>query len=143
MTSTLIDTNILLDVLGEKTPLHIWSVDRLTELRAKGRLCINQIVYAELTPRLSLDAAQDVLASMQITREALSFEAAWRAGAAHSAYRRAGGARERTLPDFLIGAHAAVSDYTLLTRDAARYRTYFPELNIVSPQTHPSGAPSP
>ena len=137
MTSTLVDTNILLDVLGEKTPLHIWSVDRLTELRVKGRLCINQIVYAELTPRLSLDAAHDALASMQITHEALSFEAAWRAGAAHSAYRRAGGARERTLPDFLIGAHAAIADYVLLTRDASRYRTYFPELTIISPDTHP------
>ena len=117
--------------------MNIWSADRLTDLRAKGRLCINQIVYAELTPRLSLEGAQNVLASMQITREALSFEAAWRAGAAHSAYRRAGGARERTLPDFLIGAHAAIADYVLLTRDASRYRTYFPELTIISPDTHP------
>lgn len=137
MTSTLVDSNILLDILGEKTALHEWSADRLSELRANGRLCINQVVYAELTPSLSRETAQHVLASMQITREVLSFEAAWTAGTAHAAYRRAGGARERTLPDFLIGAHAAVSDYTLLTRDAARYRTYFPELNIVSPETHP------
>jgi predicted nucleic acid-binding protein len=137
MISTLVDSNVLLDILGEKTILHDWSADRLTELRAKGRLCVNPVIYAELAPSLSLETSQKVLASMQITREALSFEAAWRAGTAHAAYRRAGGARDRTLPDFLIGAHAAVCDYTLLTRDAARYRTYFPELNIIAPDTHP------
>jgi predicted nucleic acid-binding protein len=137
MTSTLVDSNVLLDILGEKNTLHDWSADRLAELRARGRLCINPVIYAELTPSLSLETAQKVLASMQITREALSYEAAWRAGTAHAAYRRSGGSRERTLPDFLIGAHAAIADYTLLTRDAARYRTYFPELNIISPESHP------
>jgi predicted nucleic acid-binding protein len=137
MISTLVDSNVLLDILGEKTILHDWSADRLAELRAKGRLCVNPVICAELAASLSLETSQKVLASMQITREALSFEAAWRAGTDHAAYRRVGGTRDRTLPDFLIGAHAAVCDYTLLTRDAARYRTYFPELNIIAPDTHP------
>ena len=70
-------------------------------------------------------------------REALSYDAAFQAGKAHFSYRKAGGLRERTLPDFLIGAHALVRSHRLLTRDAARYRAYFPALEIISPETHP------
>ena len=137
MTSTLVDTNILLDILGEMGPMHVWSSDRLTELRKLGRLCINPVIFAEIAPNFSLENANVALGSMQISREGLTYEMGWRAGIAHYAYRRAGGTRERTLPDFLIGAHAAISDYKLLTRDASRYRTYFPELIIIAPDTHP------
>ncbi len=70
-------------------------------------------------------------------REFLPWEAAFLAGVTHSRYRRAGGVRERTLPDFFIGAHAVVAGHRLLTRDAARYRSYFPDLDIMSPETYP------
>ncbi len=117
--------------------MQVWSSDRLTELRKLGRVCINPVIFAEFVPSLSLENANVALGSMQISREGLTYEMGWRAGIAHAAYRRAGGTRDRTLPDFLIGAHAAILDYKLLTRDASRYRTYFPELNIIAPDSHP------
>jgi predicted nucleic acid-binding protein len=75
------------------------------------------------------------LAPLDFMREALPFSAAYEAGRAYLAYRKAGGVRERTLPDFFIGAHAMVKSYRLLTRDAQRYRGYFPSLDIISPET--------
>lgn len=78
-----------------------------------------------------------LLRGLAVRKRELSFEAAFMAGLAHGRYRRAGGVRERTLPDFLIGAHAAHEDHTLLTRDPARYRTYFPDLALIAPDTHP------
>lgn len=88
-------------------------------------------------------ASEDVLAQslarLNPVREALPFTAAYQAGLAHQRYRRAGGQRERTLPDFLIGAHASVRSHRLLTRNVARYRSYFPALDIISPEIHPDG----
>lgn len=133
MISTLVDTNILIDVLGAKSPMREWSIDALARCREAGRLFINPIIFAELAPSLSAEAVEASLAVMQIDRQALSFEAGWRAGLAHAAYRRAGGQRDRTLPDFLIGAHAETAKHALLTRDRARYAQYFPSIEIVSP----------
>jgi len=80
---------------------------------------------------------QALLKELDIAYEEIPQMAAYRAGRAHYAYRRSGGPRQRTLPDFLVGAHAAEGGYRILTRDALRYRTYFPEISIIAPDTHP------
>lgn len=136
--STLIDTNVLIDVWGPPGPLAKWSASAIASCRREGALIINTIVWSELAPLIStqtaLRKATDVL---EIDRELLPWDAAFLAGVTHSRYRRAGGVQERTLPDFFIGAHAAVAGYRLLTRDAARYRSYFQDLEIIAPETHP------
>ena len=136
-TCFLIDTNVLIDALGGPRE-QIWSSAALARCAGLGELVINPVIWAELAGRFLMEQAlESVFSTLPLRREPLPMSAAFPAGRAHAAYRESGGARERTLPDFLIGAHAAVAGYTLLTRDAARYRTYFLELNIVSPQTHP------
>ncbi|RUU12388.1 type II toxin-antitoxin system VapC family toxin [Mesorhizobium sp. USDA-HM6] len=136
--STLIDTNVLIDVWGPAGPSTEWSAKAIASCRHEGALVVNTIVWSELAPLIASEAqlkrATDML---EIGRELVPWEAAFVAGVAHSRYRRAGGGRERTLPDFFIGAHAAVAGHRLLTRDPARYRGYFPDLEIISPETHP------
>ncbi|MDX8441563.1 type II toxin-antitoxin system VapC family toxin [Mesorhizobium australafricanum] len=136
--STLIDTNVLIDVWGPSAASTEWSANAIASCHREGALIINQVIWAELAPLIATEAqlkrATDML---KIDREPLLWEAAFLAGVAHSRYRRAGGVRERTLPDFFIGAHAAVAGHRLLTRDAPRYRSYFPDLEIISPETHP------
>lgn len=138
MTSTVIDTNILVDVLGAQSPHRMWSLSALERCRDEGDLVLSPIVWSELSASpLGQPEIGAALAWLGLVREGFSFEAAYRAGKAHYTYRRSGGARERTLPDFLIGAHASVRSHRLLTRDALRYRAYFPDLDIISPDTHP------
>jgi predicted nucleic acid-binding protein len=137
MTSTLVDTNVFVDVLGPDTSFRNWSVIQLARVSDVGRVFVNQIVYGELAAGFSHGAVQVLLEITAVSRENLAFNAAWLGGVAHGQYRRAGGARERTLPDFLIGAHAHYAGHALLTRDPKRYRAYFPELNIIAPDTHP------
>ncbi|CAN7442304.1 type II toxin-antitoxin system VapC family toxin [Neorhizobium sp. LjRoot104] len=138
MTSTVVDTNVLIDMLGPASPSRTWSHAALKRCAEEGELILNPVIWSEL--------AASPLSELEITlafgwlgmkREPLSYGAAFQAGKAHFSYRRAGGLRERTLPDFLIGAHALVRSHRLLTRDAARYRAYFPALDIISPETHP------
>ncbi|TPK99901.1 MULTISPECIES: type II toxin-antitoxin system VapC family toxin [unclassified Mesorhizobium] len=136
--STLIDTNVLIDVWGPAGPLTEWSSSAIVSCRRDGALVINSIVWSELAPLVASEAMlRKAVERLEMDREFLPWEAAFLAGVAHSRYRRAGGVRERTLPDFFIGAHAAVAGHRLLTRDAPRYRSYFPDLDIVSPETHP------
>lgn len=138
MTSTVIDTNTLIDVLGPASPTRAWSLAALKRCFHDGPLVINPVVWSELAASpLSEQQLNLALHWLDLKRELLSYEVAFRAGKAHLLYRRNGGQRERTLPDFLIGAHASVRSHRLLTRDAARYRTYFPDLDIISPETHP------
>ncbi|TIQ37348.1 MAG: type II toxin-antitoxin system VapC family toxin [Mesorhizobium sp.] len=136
--STLVDTNVLIDVWGPGGPSTEWSAKAIATCRREGALVVNTIVWSELAPLITTEAqlkrATDML---EIDREPVPWEAAFAAGVAHFRYRRAGGVRERTLPDFFIGAHAAVAGHRLLTRDPARYRSYFPDLEIISPETHP------
>jgi predicted nucleic acid-binding protein len=137
-TSTLIDTNILIDVWGASGPETVWASEMLTSCRGDGALVVNPIVWSEIAPLIRREGALEEMSSaLAIERETLPWTAAFLAGVAHAEYRRAGGTRERTLPDFLIGAHATVSGHRLLTRDPKRYRAYFPSLNIVAPDTHP------
>lgn len=138
MTSTVVDTNVLIDILGPDRPERVWSLAALKRCVEEGELVLHFVVWSELAAsplsELELNLA---FGWLRMRREPFSYEAAFAAGKAHYAYRRAGGLRERTLPDFLVGAHACVRSHRLLTRDAARYRTSFPALDIISPETHP------
>jgi predicted nucleic acid-binding protein len=138
MTSVLVDTNIFIDVFGPETHFKRWSSEMILRLRQQAQFVLTPIVWAELASMApSEDQLMFMLARLNLIREAVPFSAAYHAGLAHVAYRRAGGLRERTLPDFLIGAHASVRSHRLLTRDPLRYRSYFPSLDLITPETHP------
>ena len=135
MASVLVDSNVLLDVLGEENAWTPWSAATIAKVANTGRLIINPVIYGEVSVRFSsVEALDEALPAATFLRERLPFSAAFLAGKAFLAYRRRGGTRHSLLPDFLIGAHAAVSGYRLLTRDATRYRTYFPHLHLVAPE---------
>lgn len=135
--ATFIDTNVLIDVLGSGKERE-WSVRALKAAFEAGELVINALIWSELaSPTLAEEDLSDLLDWLKLKREPVPFAAAYQAGLAHRRYREAGGQRERTLPDFVIGAHAAFRGHTLLTRDASRYRSYFPTLSIIAPDTHP------
>lgn len=132
----LIDTNVLLDVLTEDPTWFEWSALALEEAAEAGPLWINPLIYAEVSVRFSrIEDLEDALPKAEFHRANLPWEAAFLAGKAFVRYRRRGGTRTSTLPDFFIGAHAAVADLTLLTRDGRRYRTYFPTVDLVAPPT--------
>lgn len=135
---TLVDTNVLIDVFDTGSPWEDWSTRHIERARAEGAIVINQIVYAEMAAGFPVEAAlESALSPSRFLREDLPWEAAFAAGHAFIAYRRGGGPKNSPLPDFYIGAHAAIRGYTLLTRDQNRYRAYFPMLRIISPDTHP------
>ncbi len=131
---TLVDSNVLLDVVRQDPVWCDWSSAALGRCADEGVLVINAVVYSEVAATYAaveeLDAA---LGEDSFVRAPLPWRAAFLAGTAHMEYRRRGGLRDRTLPDFLIGAHAAVVGLRLLTRDAGRYRSYFPTVNVLSP----------
>lgn len=138
MTSILVDTTIFIDVFGPPTKFLEWSARQILVLRTTSSFVLSPVVWAELAGLRQSEADLAALfARLDLTREALPFSAAYRAGLAHRDYRIRGGVRERTLPDFLIGAHAEIRGHVLLTRDAGRYGTYFPDLPTISPETHP------
>jgi predicted nucleic acid-binding protein len=134
LASSLVDSNVLLDVITKDPRWFEWSSDAIEEAADTSRLVINPIVYAEVSIRYSsIEEFEAVLSGTWLEREAIPFEAAFLAGKCFLNYRKRGGSKTSTLPDFLIGAHAAVSGYSLITRDAPRYRTYFPKLVLISP----------
>jgi predicted nucleic acid-binding protein len=134
MRSTLVDSNVLIDLFDNDSEWQGWSDAMLTKAAARGRLVINPIVLAELAAGFdSFETLNEILPPDYVEREALPWAAAFLAARAYVIYRHAGGERRSPLPDFYIGAHAAVAGHTLLTRDARRYRYYFPKLRIVSP----------
>jgi predicted nucleic acid-binding protein len=130
--TTLVDANVLLDVITEDKRWMSWSADALTEAAARGDLAINPIVYAEVSLGYDTIEALDA-ALLGFTRSPLPYEAGFLAARCYLRYRKAGGVRRSPLPDFYIGAHAAIEQHELLTRDDARYRSYFPTLRIVAP----------
>lgn len=135
MTAVLVDSNVLLDVMTEDARWFPWSSGAISHAADGARLVINPIIYAEVSIRYSLIETIDAaLPKTMLDREGIPYEAAFLAGKCFLAYRRRGGKRQSPLPDFFIGAHAAISGYRLLTRDAARYRTYFPKLNLITPE---------
>jgi predicted nucleic acid-binding protein len=137
--STLIDANVLIDVLGaEGLAGRDWSLAALKYSVNAGTIVFSAIVWAELSsPAIHYAFLEKAFAWLRPQREDFPFTAAHTAGMAHRLYRQRGGVRERTLPDFLIGAHALVEGHRLLTRDPKRYRAYFPDLEIIAPDTHP------
>lgn len=135
-TGTLVDSNVLLDVFTEDPVWLEWSTRSLAAAAEAGPLYVNPIVYAEISVRFSLvEDLDDALPSSEFRRAPIPWAAAFLAGKAYMAYRRNRGPASASLPDFFIGAHAAVDDLTLLTRDVGRYRTYFPTVELLAPET--------
>jgi len=130
----LVDSNVLLDVLTEDPIWFEWSSSALARCAEEGSLAINPLIYAEVSIGFErIEEMDEVLDPASFQRLPLPWEAAFLAGKCFLRYRRRGGARSSTLPDFYIGAHALVEGLTLVTRDASRYRTYFPRLPLVTP----------
>ena len=132
--SVLVDANVLIDLATDDPAWAEWSAAELERAGQGGRLVINPIVYAEVS--VAFDRIEDLDALLPpelFHREALPWEAAFLAGKAFLAYRRRGGTKETPLPDFYIGAHAAVRGYCLLTRDRGRFATYFPTVEVIAP----------
>jgi predicted nucleic acid-binding protein len=130
---TFVDSSVLLDVFTEDPRWLDWSRSRLAEALAQGPLVINAVVLAEIAPHFSRIEDTEAALPNGLLIESLSAEAAFLAGHAHANYRRAGGAREQILADFLIAAHAAVTGRPLLTRDPRRVATYLPGAELISP----------
>lgn len=130
----LVDANVILDIRTEDPAWCEWSAGALAEAAERHELAINPIVYAEVS--IDADRIEDLddeLPERDYRRLPLPYEAGFLAGKVFVRYRRAGGERRSPLPDFYIGAHAAVSGLILLTRDASRYRSYFPTVQLISP----------
>ena len=129
----LVDANVLLDVFTSDPVWFDWSSEQLVA-NASETLAINPLIYAEIGAGYPDEATlEEQLSGWKIERLPLPYAAAFPAGKAFLAYRRRGGSKHSPLPDFYIGSHALVSGLTLLTRDATRYRTYFPRLDVIAP----------
>ena len=132
MARVLVDTNVLIDVATENPSWLNWSSSQLA--KAIGRLAISPVVYAEFSFHYeTIEEVELVIGGLKLERLAIPYEAAFLAGKAFRRYRSCGGQRSAPLPDFFVGAHAAVEGLTLLTRDGRRYRDYFPRIKIITP----------
>jgi predicted nucleic acid-binding protein len=131
----LVDSNVLLDIATNDEKWSGWSGSALAECAEHSTLIVNPIIYAEVSiGYLTIEAMDEALPRSIYQRDALPWEAGFLAGKCFLNYRRRGGLRNAPLPDFYIGAHAAVENLALLTRDLARFQTYFPNIEILSPQ---------
>lgn len=131
---TLVDSNVILDIVTEDPDWLDWSSSMLAGAAARGPLVINPVIYAEVACGFdTIEGLDAALPADYFIREALPWAAGFLAARAFLASRRRGGGRASPLPDFFIGAHAAVSGYTLLTRDRRRYTTSFPKLRVIEP----------
>lgn len=130
-----VDTNVLLDVVTDDPKWKSWSLPALNAATARDALGITDVVYAELSVRYSrLEDLDDVVVDFGLAVVSAPRPALFLAGKAFQRYRAAGGARTGVLPDFFIGAHAAIFPASLVTRDPRRYRTYFPNLRLIAPE---------
>ncbi|MCD0447380.1 type II toxin-antitoxin system VapC family toxin [Glycomyces sp. A-F 0318] len=133
-TPTLVDSNIWIDVFGADLRWGPWARKALADCVDGGGVCINPIIYAEVS--VSYDTIEELdraLDTVGVERDLLPYGAAFLAGKAFALYRKRGGQKRSPLADFYIGAHAAICGYRLLTRDTTRYQTYFPKLDVVGP----------
>ena len=134
MTAVMVDSNVLLDLMTEDRHWLSRSAAAVEKAADRFRLVINPIIYAEVSIRYSrIEDLEAALPKAMLDREAIPYEAAFLAGKCFLAYRQRRATKQSPLPDFFIGAHAAVVGYRLLTRDAARYRSYFPRLSLIAP----------
>lgn len=134
MPATLVDSNVLIDVLDRDPRWEAWSHETMVDALEQGALFINPIVYAEVSIGFSTAEECDwALSKRWVERIPMPWPASFLAGKAFLDYRRSGGPRPSPLPDFFIGAHAAVAGLRLLTRDPNRYRTYFPTVQLIAP----------
>ncbi len=132
--SVLVDSNVILDVFTEDEEWFDWSSHALADAALTSPLIINPIIYAEVSVRFTrIEDLDDVLPLDRFMRAPIPYASAFLASKIFGRYRRRGGLRSAPLPDFFIGAHAAVADFQLLTRDPRRYRTYFPDLVLIAP----------
>ena len=130
----LVDSNVILDIATEDENWFQWSSETLADYAETHILVINPIIYAEVS--IGFDRIEDLDMVLPISffrRDSIPWEAGFLAGKCFMAYRRRGGEKSSTLPDFFIGAHAAVAQIPLLTRDVSRYRTSFPKLKLIAP----------
>ena len=132
--TVLVDSNVLLDVITDNPEWYDWSVMQLNGLAINEELAINDVVFAEICPSFQrFEDVSAVIEQMGLSLRPMPRAALFLAANAHRAYRRAGGSREGTLPDFFVGAQAAIEGFRLLTRDARRFDTYFPTLELITP----------
>ncbi len=134
LTDVLVDSNILLDIFTEDETWFDWSANKLSEIANEAILYINPIIYAEISVRFeTIEELEQAIPNEIFRRHALPWEAGFLAGKCFIKYKKRGGVRNSPLPDFYIGAHAAIKKMRLLTRDKHRYSTYFPKLEIIAP----------
>lgn len=132
--ATLIDSCVLLDVITGDQRWADWSAAQIAAAMDTGRVVINPLIYAEVSVGYAtIEELNELLPAGDYEREPLPYTAGFAAGKAFLRYRRGGGDKRSPMPDFYIGAHAAIASYRLLTRDVQRYRTYFPTLEIIAP----------
>lgn len=130
----LVDTNVLVDVLQNDPQWADWSMAQMRAQSSLHALVINPIIYAEVSLSFStLEALEDAVATLALEIREIPRPALFLAAKAYAQYRRRGGSKLQVLPDFFIGAHAVVEGWPLLTRDASRFRTYFPTLDVLAP----------
>ncbi len=134
MTTVLVDSNVILDLTTADPDWYDWSTNALTRCADEAYLAINPIIYAEVSVGFDrIEDLEETLIPDFFRRLPLPYEAGFLAGKCYTMYRKRGGAKRSPLPDFYIGAHAAVSGLTLLTRDAGRYQSYFPTIDVIAP----------
>lgn len=134
MSVVLLDTNVIVDLLKADPIWMPWTVRQIVAARQQGQLCINIVVYAELcSHRQTQSQIDDFLKDAKVAMKHLDTSAALAAAKAFLQYRQRGGGKTGVLPDFFIGAQALTEGWTLLTRDAARYKTYFPKIKLICP----------
>ena len=134
---TLVDTNVLIDILSDDPVWREWSVGMLAQRSRLGALVITDITYSELSPEFaSAHSVDTATASLGVVLQRIPRQALYIAGRVFRRYRRLGGTRPNVLADFFVGAHAQVRGYAVLTRDVRRFRTYFPDVTLIAPQTH-------
>jgi predicted nucleic acid-binding protein len=130
----LVDTNVLLDVFEDDPEWSDWSQDRLDSASATDTLAINSVIYSELSMGFArIEELEAVIKEASLAIEDIPREALFLAGKVFLRYRRSRGTKRGVLPDFYIGAHAAVMQWPVLTRDVGRYRTYFPTVSLIAP----------
>jgi predicted nucleic acid-binding protein len=130
----LVDTNIILDLINDDPEWRKWSASQITSLANSRELWINVMIYTELLPAYSSeDKLKRFLRASPLIRKPLPYSAGGPTARAFAEYRRKGGVKTAPLPDFFIGAHAEAEGLTILTRDAKRYRTYFPKVELICP----------